>query len=120
MSQQFEPLIAGLVADLRPVKPLKLRSGLAFALSALLACVLIVALAAGLRADIQAGQLDPVFLLSAGLFLLLAVASSFTVIEMSQPYVGGHRDGWMWAAATAALLPASAALIAVERCPAFC
>ena len=112
MSQQFEPLIADLVADLQPVKPLKLRGGLFLVLSAMLACVLIVALAAGLRADILAGQLDPVFLLATGLFLLLAVASSFTVIEMSRPHVGGHRDGWIWAVATAALLPASAALIA--------
>ena len=112
MSQQFEPLIAGLVADLRPVKPLKLGRGLALALSALLACVTIVVLATGLRADLLAGQLDPVFLLSAGLFLLLAVASSYTVIEMSRPRVGAYRDGWMWAGATAALLPASAVLIA--------
>lgn len=112
MSQQFEPLIAGLVADLQPVKPLKLRGGLALSLGGLLVCVLIVALAAGLRPDILAGQLDPVFLLSSGLFLLLAIASSFTVIEMSRPHVGGHRDGWMWAVATTALLPASAALLA--------
>jgi hypothetical protein len=112
MSQQFEPLIAGLVADLQPVKPLKLRGGMALSLCSMLVCVMIVALAAGLRPDILAGQLDPVFLLSSGLFLLLAIASSFTVIEMSRPHVGGHRDGWMWAVATTALLPASAALMA--------
>ena len=112
MSQQFESLIAGLVADLQPVKPLKLRGGMALSLGALLLCVLIVALAAGLRPDILAGQLDPVFLLSSGLFLLLAIASSFTVIEMSRPHVGGRRDGWVWAVATTALLPASAALMA--------
>ena len=94
------------------VQPLKLRDGLALAFVALLTCVLIVALAAGLRADLLAGQLDPVFLLSTGLFLLLAGASTVAVIEMSRPYVGGNRDGWMCVAATAALLPASAALIA--------
>ena len=112
MSQQFEPLIAGLVADLQPVKPLKLRGGLALSLGAMLVCVLIVALAAGLRPDILGGRLDPVFLLASGLILLLSIASSFTVIEMSRPHVGGHRDGWMWAVTTTALLPASAALMA--------
>ena len=112
MSQQFEPLISGLVADLQPVKPLKLRGGLVIAFSAWLASVLLVALTAGVRPDILTGQLDPVFLLSSGLFLLLAIASSFTVIEMSRPHVGGHRDGWMWAVAMTALLPASAALMA--------
>jgi hypothetical protein len=112
MSQQFEPLIAGLVADLQPVKPLRLGRGLVLAFSAMLACVVIVAFALGLRSDLMTGELDPVFLLSTGLFLLLAVASSFTVIEMSRPRVGAQRDGWMWAAATAALLPVSAVLIA--------
>lgn len=112
MSHQFDSLIASLVADLQPVQPLKLRRGLGITLSAMLASVLVSVFGIGLRPDILAGLLDPVFLLSSGLFLLLAVASSFTVIEMSRPQVGGHRDGWKWAAATIALLPASAGLMA--------
>ncbi len=112
MSHQFDSLIASLVADLQPVQPLKLRRGLAITLSAMLASVLVSVFGIGLRPDILAGLLDPVFLLSSGLFLLLAVASSFTVIEMSRPQVGGHRDGWKWAAAMIALLPASAGLMA--------
>lgn len=112
MSQQFDDLIAGLVADLQPVKPLKLRGGLVLALSAMLISVLVIVFGIGVRPDILAGQLDPIFLLSSGLILLLAVASSFTVIEMSRPQVGGHRDGWIWAVATTALLPASAGLMA--------
>ena len=53
------------------------------------------------------------FLLSAGLFLLLACAASFSVIQMSRPQVGNHQTGWIWASAMAALLPAIALLTAL-------
>lgn len=111
MSQQFDRLISSLVADLQPVQRLTRRSGMAIALGALVVSISVTVFGIGLRPDVSTGQLDPVFLLSSGLFLLLAGASSFTVIELSRPQVGGHRDGWIWAVAMTFLLPASAALI---------
>lgn len=99
-----------LVAELEPVRPLSQAGGLSRAAFAALAAVGIAAFGMGLRPDLIAGQLDPVFLLSSGLFLLLACAASFSVIQMSRPAVGNHQTGWLWAAAMAALLPASAVL----------
>jgi hypothetical protein len=103
-------LIESLVADLEPVAPLTRSRGLAAALVAALAAIGVAAATLGLRSDIFTGVPDPVFLLSSGLFLLLACAATFAVVQMSQPRVGNHQSGWLWAAAMAALLPASALL----------
>lgn len=109
---QPDDFINSLVADLRPVRVLSRRSGLSLAAAAAIAALLFAAMFVGLRDDLLGGQLDPMFLLSSGLFLLLGVASTFTVVEMSRPSVGNFRDGWKWAAAMAALLPATALLLA--------
>jgi hypothetical protein len=106
-----DSLISELVADLRPMRRLSRLAGLAIFFSATAVTVLIAVSVIGMRSDILAGHFDPMFILSSGLFLMLALASSFTVIEMSRPYVGGHRDGWIWAVAMAALLPVSAIII---------
>lgn len=110
-------LIAQLVDGLEPVRPLRLSSGLGFALAGLGVTVTTVALLFGIRPDVIAGHFDPVFLLAAGLFLLLGLASAVTVVVMSRPRVGSDHGGWVWAAAMAALLPAAAAIIGVGRGP---
>ena len=109
---QPDDFINSLVADLRPVRALTRRGGLGLALAAAIAALLFAAFTVGLRDEILSGQLNPMFLLSSGLFLLLGIASTFTVVEMSRPSVGSLRDGWKWAAAMAALLPATALLLA--------
>ncbi len=106
-------LISDLVADLKPVRRLSLRAGLAvFGVAATFSGLIAVSIV-GMRADVMTGHFDPMFILSSGLFLMLAMACAFTVIEMSRPYVGGHRDGWMWAVAMAALLPIAALIISM-------
>ncbi len=103
-------LIAQLVDGLEPVRPLRFSSGLGFVLAGLGVTMTTVALLFGIRSDVATGSFDPVFLLSTGLFLMLGLASAITVVVMSRPRVGSHYDGLGWAAATASLLPVSAAI----------
>lgn len=108
-------LIGELVGTLEPVRPLTVGRGMA--LTALATAVSISAVAGllGLREELMAGQFSPVFLLSAGLFLLLGMAATVTVIIMSRPRVGSDHAGWMWAAAMTGLLPVSGVLVAAGR-----
>ena len=62
----------------------------------------------GLRHDLATGRPDPMFLTSSGLFLVLALASAWAVIDMARPYVGTRREGWGWTALMAAVLPVAA------------
>jgi hypothetical protein len=110
-SSSENSLISHLVADLKPMRRLSLRAGLTIFCLATAFTALMAISTIGMRLDVLTGYFDPMFILSSGLFLMLALASSFTVIEMSRPYVGGHRDGWMWAVAMAGLLPISALII---------
>lgn len=110
-----DDIIGKLVADLDPVTPLHRRSGLVRMLIGLAISTFIVIYGFGVRADIVAGQPDPVFLTSAGLFLILALASSWSAVDMARPSVGIRRDGWAWTAMMAAVLPLAAlALIALD------
>lgn len=112
MAQNPDTLIAGLVADLEPVRPLRQRQGMARAVLALIAGAAVMTLGFGLRRDIAAGQPDPMFMTSSGLFLVLALASAWAVIDMARPYVGTRREGWGWTALMAAVLPVSAVTLA--------
>ena len=111
MNLNTADLIAGLVADLKPVAPLQKRSGMALALLALAAAAAGVVMHFGVRADLAAGQPEPVALLSAGLFLVLTLASSWAVVDMARPYVGIRREGWGWTAVMAGVLPAAALIL---------
>lgn len=115
MSRDTNSLIAELAGGLKPVRPLRFSSGLGFALAALATTLSVVALLFGIRADLLAGSFDPVFLLATGLFLLLGLAASATVIVMSRPHVGSDHSGWRWAAAMTALLPLAAIITGMER-----
>lgn len=117
MGLQRPHLIDALVSDLKPIRPLSLRDGLLITTMATILDLVIVAMVFGIRHDVLVGNLDPLFLLSSGLFLVLGFASASTVIAMSRPQVGSDHDGWVWAAATAALLPLSALLLALVQWP---
>lgn len=115
MSRDTNALIDELVGDLAPVQPLRFSSGLGFALAGLGVTVTVVALLFGVRPDVVSGSFDPVFVLASGLFLLLGLASSVTVIVMSRPRVGSDHGGWRWAAAMTALLPFAAVVSGIGR-----
>lgn len=108
MSMKTDDMIGRLVTDLRPIRPLRQRAGMARTLLAFAASVSIVIYAIGVRADILAGRPDPMFLTSSGLFLVLALASTWAAIDMARPSVGTRRDGWGWTAMMAAVLPVAA------------
>lgn len=101
-------LIAGLVADLQPVTPLHQRYGMALAVLTLSGGAAGMIGLFGLRPDLGAGQPDAMVLISAGLFLVLALASAWAVVDAARPYVGVRREGWGWTALMAAVLPVAA------------
>lgn len=111
MRTDTQILIDGLVEDLQPSRPLTMRRGLVIASGSAALAVGAVALFFGVRPDLIAANPNPVFLLTTGLFLILGIAASFTVIGMSRPQVGSTHAGWAWAVAMAALLPLSAAVM---------
>ncbi len=117
MSKPTEFLIAELVDDLQPVGALKMSRGLLVSAGAAVLTMLVVALLFGIRPDIIAGNLHPVFLLATGLFAMLGIAASVTVIVMSRPQVGNDHGGWVWAAAMAGLLPFTALIMGLVKGP---
>lgn len=114
MSNPSDTLIASLVGELQPVKPLSFARGLAYALAAAATSALAVVAAFGIRPDLMAGRFDPVYLIATGLFLVLGIAAAVTVIVMSRPQVGNEHGGWVWAAAMVALLPVAAMIVSVS------
>ncbi|MDE2436619.1 MAG: DUF1109 domain-containing protein [Sphingomonadales bacterium] len=111
MPDSSDAFIDSLVADLKPVAPLRQGSGMALALAALLIGSVTVAAMLGLRRDLAAGHPAPLALTAAGVFLVLALASSWAAIDMARPAVGTRREGWGWTALMAAVLPGSALVL---------
>lgn len=111
MPRDPDAFISGLVDDLVPVRPLRQRSGMARAVLAMLGGAAGMLLLFGLRADFQSGRPDALPLLSAGLFLVLALASSWAVVDLARPLVGSRREGWGWNALMVALLPVLALVL---------
>jgi hypothetical protein len=106
-----DALIAALVDDLGPATPLRRWRGLALFAAAAALTVAIVVFALGLRPGIATGHVAPMFLLANGLYAMLGIAAAATTVSMARPQVGNRHDGWTWAAAMTALLPAAALLM---------
>jgi hypothetical protein len=104
-TQPLDSLIDTLVADLTPVRPLRFATGMALAGAAALVTLFVSMRTLGLRDDLFGSYLDPVYIVSLGLTLVLAIAATVSVIQMSRPHVGNRTNGWGWAAAMAAVLP---------------
>ncbi len=105
--------IADLVDDLQPVRPVNAKTGLAVA-----AIITIIAIAAviarnGMRTDVLNGQPSEMFLIRAGILLLLGSATAYSVLMMASPAVGKHGNGWKIALTAAALFPLAAIIVAV-------
>ena len=111
MADPTDALIAELVDDLRPTPPLLQRRGMALALAAFVAGCFAVIPIFGMRADFIAGHPDPLALTSAGLFLVLALASIWAVVDLARPWVGLRREGWGWTALMACVLPVAALVL---------
>lgn len=107
-----DAFIAGLVDDLAPVTPLRQGRGMGLAMVVSLGMAAALVAVRGPRPDLVQGSPDAVFLLSAGLFLVLALASAWAAIDMARPLVGSRREGWIWTALMAAVLPLSALVLA--------
>lgn len=115
MQSNSDALIAELVGGLEPVRPLRFAEGLALALVAAGISAMAVVWLLGMRADLMRGAVDPMHLVSTGLYLVLGLAASVTVIVMGRPQVGTDHGGWRWAAAMAALLPLAGVIVAFGR-----
>ncbi len=111
MPSDPETFIAGLVDDLTPVTPLRQRRGMGWMITAIAAGAIGMLVQGGLRDDFAQGQPDEFGLLVTGLFLVLALASAWAVVDMARPQVGSRREGWIWNALMVALLPASALVL---------
>jgi len=114
MVRNSDVLIAELVGDLEPVRPLRFARGLGLTLLAAALSAAVVIGLFGMRPDLLAGRFDPMHLMATGLYLGLAIAASVTVVVMSRPCVGTDHSGWTWAAAMAALLPAAGLIVGLS------
>lgn len=105
MNRSHASMIAGLSAELAPVRPLHPRLGLASSACALGLTVLGVALVEGLWPNGMGGRAEAVFYIVNLLLLILGVAVSSAVVRMASPGVGNRYDGPWWALAMLAVLP---------------
>jgi hypothetical protein len=111
MKQGFD--MAAMVAELEPVRPMRMARGIAW-VGALVAAVLgIIVLTKGVRADVLAANPNPMFLLRGGLLLLLGAGCGWAVLNMASPSVGKQGQSWKMAVAAAALLPLAALVMAM-------
>jgi hypothetical protein len=110
MTDKFD--IAALVDDLEPVTALNPRRPLLIAAAITALMMVLIAWTQGMRADIIAGHPDAMFLIRAGILLLLGSATAHAVTAMASPAVGKSNNGWQIALAAAVVFPLSALIIA--------
>lgn len=110
MTKKFD--IAALVDDLEPVTVLSTRRPLIIAAAITVALILLTIATQGLRADIMAGHPDEMFLIRAGILLVLGGATAHAVTSMGSPAVGKNNNGWQIALAAAVVFPLSALIVA--------
>jgi hypothetical protein len=104
--------ISALVEDLQPVQPLNGMRGLWMPLLAITTALMGTAAIFGFRPDLLAGQPAEMFLIRAGILLLLGVSCAHAVLSMASPSVGKQNSGWKMAVAGAFLFPLSALIVA--------
>lgn len=102
-----------MVAELEPVRPFRLSTGVGMVAAIVIAAIMFIVSAKGMRADLIAGNPDPMFLLRGGLLLLLGCASGYAVLSLASPAVGKPGQSWKMAMAAAALFPLAALVLAV-------
>lgn len=115
MNRAREEMIAGLTADLAPVRSFRLRDGLMLTGVAALLTLAGVALFKGLWMGAYHGDATPFFWITNGLLLLLGSASTLAVVNMASPQVGSSREAPKWATAMVGVLPLAAFLSLIPR-----
>lgn len=110
MNRVPNPLIAELVQDLAPVRPIRMVHGIALAAAAALVTLLSVELIDGLWRGIIQGRASAFFFIANGMLAILAAAAALAVVRMASPHVGNRHDGARWTTAMLALLPLAAVL----------
>jgi hypothetical protein len=111
MKQSFD--IAALVDELKPVRPLRIGRAVSAVAAILLLVSLLITQSWGMRADVVAGDPDPMFLIRGGLLLLLGGGCAWAALGMASPSVGKPGQAWKMAIAAAALLPLAALVVAM-------
>lgn len=111
MKQGFD--ISAMVDELEPVKPLRTGQAVIAVLAILMGAVALIVLAKGMRTDVMHGAPDPMFLIRAGLLLLLGGGCGWAVLSMASPSVGKQGHSWKMAIAAAALFPMAALVVAM-------
>ena len=115
MPVERDDFIDALVGDLRPVRAMRARDGLALAALAGAATVGLTIALLGLRPDVAAGNFQPLFLFANGLLLAVGLGSAFAAVRMGMPRVGQSSHGWKWVVAMAGLLPVAALIMLASR-----
>lgn len=110
MNKSFD--ITALVDDLEPVNPMQQKVPLAFLAAITFVATTLVVWVQGMRADVLAGHPDEMFLIRAGVLLLLGSATGYAVTSMASPAVGRSQNGWQMALAAAAVFPLAAIVVA--------
>ena len=108
MNRTPNPLIEQMAAELQPVRSIRLMDGLVLAVLAALVTVVAIELVQSLWRGAWAGEASAFFLITNGLLLILACASTSSVLRMANPHVGNNREGPKWAMAMLAVLPIAA------------
>jgi hypothetical protein len=103
--------IDALVADLKPVRRIRPREGLAIVAGGLAILIALVGLRYGFRPDLLAGEPHPMVIIRGGMLALLGIATASAATAAARPAVGQGQNGWIWALAGAALLPLAATLL---------
>lgn len=109
MKQPFD--ISQLVDELEPVRPFSLWQGWLLPVVLTLASIVLVIASSGMRADLLAGTPHPMFLIRAGILMLLGGACGTALLSMASPSVGKHGNGWKIAVAAALIFPLAALVI---------
>ncbi len=117
MEDNSNSLIAALVDDLEPVRPLRRSEGGALVAGAAVLTALAVFGLNGLAGNVLDGTISPMFLLANGLLLVLGLAACASTIAMASPRVGARHDGACWAMLTAGVFPAAAIALLMMRYP---
>ena len=102
-----------MVAELEPVQPLRVSRAIAFVLTIAITAAFLIVSVKGARTDVVALDPNPMFLLRAGLLLLLGGGCGWAALSMASPSVGKQGQSWKMAIAAAALLPLAALIVAM-------